>query len=134
MSRWFVGLFAAGTGFLVLGAIVGAGSASAKVRWFHSPSGNIQCQVSANDARGNSAYCQTFERPQSVTLRRSGKMDLCRGIKCLGNGPEDAFTLLYGHSVRVGPFRCTSLKRGIRCRLIARRTGFLINRNHVRRF
>jgi hypothetical protein len=104
------------------------------VRWFHSPSGNIQCEVSAHDERGTYAYCQSFEPARSVMLRRGGGMKVCRGEACLGNGPENAFTLGYGRSVRVGPFRCTSLERGMRCKIVRTGRGFLISRQALKRF
>jgi hypothetical protein len=44
------------------------------------------------------------------------------------------FTLSYGRSVTVGPFRCSSLKTGMRC--VVRKTdrGFLIARSGIKRF
>jgi hypothetical protein len=110
-----------------------ADSASAAVRWFHSPTGNIQCQVSAHDSRGTAAYCQTFKPARSVTLSASGAIKTCRGSHCLGNGPEDAFTLKYGRSVTVGPFRCTSLQSGMRCVATASGRGFELSRKGVKR-
>lgn len=117
----------------VLAVAVPASSALAVVRWFHSPTRNIECEVSAG-TRGTYAFCQTARRPKSVTLRASGRMTTCIGIRCLGNGPEDAFTLRYGRSTNVGPFRCTSRVTGMRC--VVRRTGrgFLISAASLRRF
>lgn len=99
-------------------------SANAAVRSFHSPTGNIQCQVSAHDAVGTAAYCQTFKPARSVMLSASGALKTCRGTGCLGDGPEDAFTLKYGRSVTVGPFRCTALQSGVRCVATASGRGF----------
>ena len=39
-------------------------------------------------------------------------LKVCNGQACLSDGPENAFTLGYGHAVRVGPFRCTSRTSG----------------------
>jgi hypothetical protein len=103
------------------------------VRWFHSPSGNIQCQVSANDLRGTAAFCQTFEPSRTATLHRNGRTTLC-GARCVGNGPENAFTLRYGHSVVVGPFRCTSLKSGMKCVVRSSGHGFKISKQSIKRF
>lgn len=120
---------------LIGGMALATAEAQAKVRWFHSPTGNIQCEVAGNgDVRGTYAYCQTFKRAKSIRLRRSGAMRVCRGIGCLGNGPENAFTLRYGRSVTVGPFRCTSLERGMRCKVIRSGHGFLISKQRIRRF
>jgi hypothetical protein len=60
-------------------------------------------------------------------------MTIKRGLPCLGNEPENAFTLRYGRSIRVGPFRCTSRTDGIRCVVIRTGRGFLINRAGVTR-
>jgi hypothetical protein len=60
-------------------------------------------------------------------------MSVCRGVGCLGNGPENAFTLRYGRSVRVGPFRCTSRRDGMLCVVVRSGHGFLINRDRVKR-
>jgi hypothetical protein len=120
-------------------AVLGGGlcawpaTASATVRFFHSPSGNIECQVSAHDRVGTAAYCQTFTPARSVTLGPGGKLKRCRGGKCLGNGPENATTLRYGHSVTVGPFRCTSRTRGMWCVLRSTRHGFELSRRGIRR-
>jgi hypothetical protein len=111
-----------------------AGTAEAKVRWFHSPSGNIQCQVSKADGTYKTeAFCQTFDPPRTVTLHRSGKSTRC-GSSCVGNGPEDAFTLEYGHSVRVGPFKCTSRTWGMRCVVRSNGHGFTISHQAIRTF
>jgi hypothetical protein len=56
------------------------------------------------------------------------------GGVCLGNEPNDAFTLRYGRSVRLGPFRCTSLRVGMRCVFVRTGHGFLISRESLKRF
>lgn len=109
-----------------------APAATAKVRWFHSPSRNIECEVAAHDVRGTYAYCQTFNPVASVKLSRNGHAKVCHGSSCVGNGPENAFTLGYGHSVTVGPFRCSSSRAGMRCTV--GRHGFTIGRAGIRRF
>lgn len=109
------------------------GTASASVRWFHSPSGNIQCEVSSGGSRGAHAYCQTFQPARSATLHRNGRTTICLGGRCLGNGPENAFTLRYGRSTIVGPFRCTSLQSGIKCVVRSSGHGFKIAKEGIRR-
>jgi Family of unknown function (DUF6636) len=69
-----------------------------------------------------------------VTLNANGTMRVCRGLGCVGNGPSNAFTLRYGRSVRVGPFRCTSRIDGMRCVVIRTGHGFLIGRKSLKRF
>jgi hypothetical protein len=61
-------------------------------------------------------------------------MTACPGTRCLGNGPENAFTLRYGRSVTVGPFRCTSQTSGMRCVTTSSGHGFLISRNRLSLF
>ena len=104
-------------------------TAEAKVRWFHSPSGNIQCEVAYHDSRGSYAYCQTFHPAESATLHLNGRTKLCHGGKCLGDGPENAFTLAYGHSVTVGEFKCTSSTDGMRCAV--GKHGFTISKRGI---
>jgi hypothetical protein len=111
-----------------------ASAASTGTRWFHSPSFNIECEVSPGGKRGKYAYCQTAKPPASVTLRTSGHLKICHGGRCIGNGPEDSFKLGYGRSVTVGPFRCTSFRtRGMRCIVRQTGTGFFIAKQGVTR-
>jgi hypothetical protein len=89
--------------------------------------------VSASDPRGTNVYCQAGTPAQSVTMQADARLELCRGVQCLGNGPVDATTLAYGRSVVVGPFRCTSLRTGMRCVVRSSGRGFLISRAGIRR-
>lgn len=108
--------------------------ADAAARWFYSPSGNISCQVIDGDSRRDSeAYCQSVARAHSVTMTPDGRLSICRGEKCLGNGPEDATLLAYGRSVRVGRFSCTSRRDGMRCRVLSTGRGFFISKDTIRR-
>jgi hypothetical protein len=123
---------------VVAAASVIVGNAAAipsAVRWFHSPSGNIQCEVASHDARGTYAYCQTFEPRQTAKLTADGRTSVCVGPTCsIGDGPEDATVLPHGQSIGVGIFRCTSAVNGIRCIVIASGRGFRIARRGVVRF
>jgi len=103
-------------------------AAGATVRWFHSPSGNIECEV-----RSTYAFCQTWKPARSVELRAGARLERCSGVRCLGNGPSNATTLGYGRSVVVGPFRCTSLTTGMRCLVRSTGHGFLLSRAGVAR-
>jgi hypothetical protein len=125
-------------GLVVAAAAIGNGSAGATpsaVRWFHAPSGNIECEVASHDVRGTYAHCQTFRPLQTARLAAGGRTAVCVRRSCpVGNGPENATTLPYGHSLRVGIFRCTSAVTGIRCVVTANGHGFRIARDGVRTF
>jgi hypothetical protein len=116
--------------------IVGAAGASTNtLRWFHSPSGNIECEVASNDVRGTYAYCQTFKPLQTARLGATGHTSICTHHACsVGNGPENATTLAYGQSLRVGIFRCVSSVTGVRCFVTASGHGFKIAREGVTTF
>jgi hypothetical protein len=105
---------------------------SGTARWFHSPTGNIQCELSADAVRGTYAYCQTFVPPQSVTLHRSGRLETCAHGCAVGNGPENARVLPSGRSLRVGPFRCSSTRRFVRCVALPSGGWFTIAREGLR--
>lgn len=122
---------------ITLAAItVGAADANTNtVRWFHSPSGNIECEVASHDLRGTYAYCQTFKPLQTARLSANGHTSVCARRPCsVGNGPENATNLPYGHSLRIGVFRCTSTVTGFRCVVIASGHGFTIARVGVTTF
>jgi hypothetical protein len=114
---------------LIISCVLAAPStAAATVKFFHSPSKNIECEL-----RTAYAYCQTFAPLRSVKLVPSGTYRICNGVRCVGNGPVDAFTLGYGRSADVGPFRCTSLSSGMRCVVTRTGHGFVISRSGVER-
>jgi hypothetical protein len=126
-------LLAAFGGVLVLAGP--AGATAAVVRWFHSPSGNIQCEVASADPRGTYAYCQTFTPLQNATLNRAGHTTVCAHRTCsVGNGPVGATTLAYGRSIRVGIFECSSSTSGMRCVVPANHHGFTIARQGIATF
>ena len=134
----FAGSAAIGLALLVLAFVLGISAAHAasagQARWFHSPSGNISCEVGVNrPGIGTYVYCATFRPLRCVTLRRTGMRVRAGGV-CRGNEPENAFTLRYSSSVRLGPFRCTSLRVGMRCIFIRSTHGFLISREALKRF
>ncbi len=68
-----------------------------------------------------------------VTLTRKGHLKICRGEKCVGNPATDTPTLRYGHAISLGPFRCTSLRAGVRCLLKRTQRGFLLSAHRVER-
>jgi hypothetical protein len=114
--------------------LAAAATSVAAVRWFHSPSRNIECEVAAGYHGKTYAFCQSGSPAASITLYPNGKTKVCTGAGCLGNGPQNAFTLKYGRSVSVGPFRCASQTRGMRCIVVQSGRGFLIGRQGITRF
>jgi hypothetical protein len=68
-----------------------------------------------------------------ATLTPSGYLVICHGLKCVGNAPEQTRTLRYGHSISVGPFRCTALRRGVHCVVKKLGYGFLLSADRVTR-
>jgi hypothetical protein len=99
-------------------------------RFFLSPSHNISCELdTGRSGVPDAAFCQSLARPSSVTLGTNGKLKICHGTRCLGNPPERDPTLPYGHSVKLGPFRCDSSVDGITC--LTRAGGFEISRDGV---
>jgi hypothetical protein len=106
----------------------------AQTKFFHSPSGNIQCELVSNEGGRNYARCQATHQPRSAKLGLNGKTKVCAGVSCLGDGPEHSFTLGYGKTTRLTRFRCKSLRTGMRCVVISSSHGFKISRTGVTRF
>src|SRR5262245_6123913 len=65
-----------------------ASPALAEVKSFYSPSKNISCEVSSGGERGAYEFCQSLQKPRSVTLSKQGTLKVCHGTKCLGDGPR----------------------------------------------
>ena len=135
MGRWH-SVFTCAVAIALAAMIVAAPEASTRtVRGFHSPSGNIECEVASHDVRGTYAYCQTFKPLQTANLSANGHTSICAHGPCsVGNGPEYATDLPYGHSLRIGVFRCTSTVAGVRCVAVASGHGFRIAREGVTTF
>lgn len=109
---------------------------SLRQRFFYSPSGNINCEIDVGKGVSQ-AYCQTGRPPQNAVLYPDGRVKVCHGRSrgdCLGNPPDNARMLAYGRHVDLGPFRCVSLRIGMRCEATPVGHGFLISRSGVKRF
>ena len=110
------------------------GSGKLTVAGFYSPSGNLSCEM--DDGRAgvpNHVWCQSWKKPHRVTLRPDGRLNTCRGERCLGNPGENTPRLAYGKHITVGRFRCFSLQAGIKCVVISSGRGFLIDKVGVHR-
>ena len=119
---------------IALTLIVASPALAEEVKFFHSPSKNISCEVSSGGERGASAFCQSLQKPRSVTLSEQGTLKVCDGTKCLGDPPEDAFELGYGKSVKVGNFECMSKTTGMRCSVSPSGNGFELSRDKLDQF
>lgn len=118
---------------LLVVAVASSANAAAKRSFFLSPSGNISCELHWKDGSlGTVAYCQTRSPGRSVRLRSNGKLKVCTGTKCIGDPPQDATTLKYGHTRTVGGFKCTSRTSGMRCVRTSTGKGFRIAVSGVR--
>ena len=120
--------------FVFVLATAGPAAAAGEQHFFFAPGVTTSCEVDvAMPKLGTTAYCQTYPHSASVVLHPSGKLAICHGIKCIGNPPDGIPTLTYGAWLDYGPFRCTSLKSGVKC--VVRRTGrgFLISPTSIKR-
>ena len=108
--------------------------ALAEVKSFYSPSKNISCAVSSGGEGGAYAFCQSLQKPRSVTLSPQGTLKVCNGTQCMTDGPDDAFELGYGDSVTVGNFTCTSLQTGMNCSVSPSGNGFELSRAALKQF
>lgn len=100
---------------------------------FRSPSGNIRCAM-----REDLVSCWTVDAPQRVHLRAGGRLETCRGRRCIdfGCGCVEGFDyprLAYGRTIAFGRFRCASLQAGVRCTVSRTGKGFLISRDRISR-
>lgn len=68
----------------------------------------------------------------SVRMGASGNLHVCRGEQCLGNGGAAA-TLGYGHTLKLGPFRCSARRGAVRCVVIETGRGFVMSQLRVKR-
>ena len=102
---------------------------TAKGGFFLSPSLNISCEMDYHRAGLNGVFCQTDEPPRSVSMSQAGAIKKCSGVQCLGNPPENALVLPYGHATSAGPYTCTSRIRGMTCTVGHK--GFTISREGI---
>jgi len=122
-----------------------AAPASAALRLFQSPTGNIGCAVTSGSL-GISARCDIARRDwspspkpascqldwgQGVYVGATGRAGyVCAGDTTLDAGPH----LAYGKSITLGRLRCTSLTSGVTCTNRRDGHGFSISRERVRLF
>jgi hypothetical protein len=116
--------------------------AAQTLRFFHSPSRNIDCVLTSDSARCDlRAHAFTAPpRPRSCDLEWGSVLAVSKtsrrgGFGCVGDTARDpkSRALAYGRSVRVGSMRCVSRRDGMRCDN-RRGHGFLASRAAYRLF
>jgi serine/threonine-protein kinase len=104
------------------------------VKFFHSPSNNIQCEIDYRRGSGttDSVYCLSIDPPRNATMSSSGVLtSVCTaGDSCLSNPPQGEPTLPYGHTTGIGPFTCLSEYEGMRCTVTSGR-GFTMSKSGI---
>lgn len=117
---------------LLVAPLIPTAQADPGVQFFHSPSGNISCEIDYRRGQDNpdSAYCVSADPPQHVSMNPDGVLEVCKGVSCMSNGPTDAFTLNYGRTTGLGPFTCLSEVSGMICTVDSGK-GFTISRSGI---
>jgi hypothetical protein len=85
------------------------------------------------DARGSFVHCQSKRLAHSVRMTPTGRLRLCRGVRCLGDPATNARVLDYAQRITVGRFQCASQHAGIKCTVIRSGKGFLMDKTRVHR-
>lgn len=133
---------------LLLGLLVAATmavlapSASARVKFFQSPSGNIACVVG-----GGLARCDILEHSWPTPPKPPGcQADYGNGVAVIGGHPgqytcagdsvfsPSAPVLEYGDKITKNRFTCKSKTTGMRCSNRNSGHGFFLSRTEVRLF
>jgi hypothetical protein len=118
-------------------------SASARVKFFQSPTGNIGCVIGGGIAR-----CDILEHTWSPPPNPPSCMDLDygNGVEVVGGHPgrytcagdtvfsPSARVLGYGDKITKNRFTCTSKTAGMRCANRNSGHGFFLSRADVRLF
>jgi hypothetical protein len=130
---------------LVIGAAalaILAPSASAKFKFFKTPSGNIACAMGGGAVRCDIQQHSWTPPPKPTTCDvdwgfgvQVGRQDPASFV-CAGDtvfSPSNP-VLAYGERAIKNRFRCTSKQKGMRCVNTKSRHGFFLSRDDVRLF
>lgn len=118
-----------------------AGSSQA-ARWFIVPGDKVNCELGLHRPGMHPAtyvWCLAYKggsperTARAVRMNASAKLSFCRGARCIGNSPVGTPTLKLGHSIHVGPFRCTALRNGVRCVVVKLGHGFVLRLHSLKR-
>jgi hypothetical protein len=123
----------------LLAAAIAPASAIAIVG-FHSPSGNIRCDILKTGIRCDIQQ-KTWQSPpkpnscefdwgQSIGLGKRGKAH----FNCVSDATDPGSELAYGDSIARHRFRCKSLTSGVRCVNKRNGHGFKLSRESYRFF
>ena len=117
----------------LVATLAAAASASAKVRYFRTPSHNIVCLYSSKGGPGPFLRCDVLSlNDTGFTLRRRHRGRRVH-VTDSANHPRSR-TLSYGSSRRFGPFGCKSRVTGLTCRSRPSGHGFFLSRERQRVF
>jgi hypothetical protein len=119
-------------------AVIPAGASA--IVGFHSPSGNIRCDILKSGVRcdiGQKSWksppkpgsCE-FDWGQSIGLGRQDKAHFL----CVSDATDPGRELAYGDSIARHRFRCKSLTSGVRCVKKRNGHGFKLSRESYRLF
>jgi len=119
--------------------IASARSAQHVAAEFYAPRalGSMECGVYLDGVHCQSERARGPYFAQVAEMKPDGTVTFCsthslRALSCnLANAGEQAQTLHYGRSVTVGPFRCTMLRSGVRCTVLASGKGFILTPRHM---
>ena len=128
----------------LLGVGIGTATAPASTRaqrFFFTPGPNgASCEIDVGvPGLSGQAWCVVgpphlpTRRAIGVALTAAGVVAVCHGLRCVGNAPDQTPTLRYGRSIGLGPFRCTSLRQGVRCIATKLGHGFLLGSHSLTR-
>ena len=137
-------------GRLPVAAVVAAGALAAPAsasnvspRSFVTPGKKVSCELGLDrHVPGPVTYvfCLAYRAGSpyrtAVAVRMTGaaQLTVCHGLPCISNAPTPVPTLKTGHSIRLGPFRCTSLHRGgVRCIVTRLGRGFRLSTSGLKR-
>ena len=108
-------------------------SASAALRTFRSPTGNLGCMFYSNAQTPRQVRCEwRGGNDRAVTLTERGKG---KRIKITDTVLDPkAKVLAYGKTTKFGSLRCTSRSTGITCRSTRSSHGFVVSMQKQRVF
>ena len=117
-----------------------AAGASRAARWFLVPGRSVSCEMGFRRPGLHPptyVYCLAYKggSPErtalSVQMNPSARLSICHG--CIGNAPTPDPTLKAGHSISLGPFRCTALWNAVRCIVTKTGHGFVLRLHSLKR-